>query len=483
MERISWQAVFTASSDGPDGRWVTIDGWVLLPDQGTCGGEDGGAGIFLLLPEQPCCAVCPPGDPLAAVEVIAAAPIPPAALMGDARAPVSLGPVSLAGQWRRLPSGDTGGWHYQLCHARLVGRPAAVPAPVSTAAFSLSRRAMLAAGAALGLTACLPVTGRPDAVGGPTSIDIHSHAGRVSPGRGPTPLPLEPLAEPMRQGDMNVVCLAIVADTPVTRIINHRIEPARPPEPGELYAWSRTAFDRLHHLVKTEGLDIVTDAAGLRAARWQGPGVIVAAEGADFLEGRLERVDEAWEQQHLRHLQLTHYRVNELGDIQTEAPVHGGLTDFGAAVIRRCNRLGIVVDVAHGTTDLVRRAAAVTDKPLVLSHTSLADRPGPRSRTISADHARIIAGTGGVIGIWPPSTRFPDLAAFAAGIARMAEVVGVEHVGLGSDMLGLLSPSAFPSYRRLPELRQALGTQGFQPAETAAILGGNYVRVFNAVTG
>ena len=51
----------------------------------------------------------------------------------------------------------------------------------------------------------------------------------------------------------------------------------------------------------------------------------------------------------LRHLQLTHYRVNELGDIQTELPVHNGLTDFGAAVIRRCNQVGLVVDVAHGT--------------------------------------------------------------------------------------------------------------------------------------
>ena len=105
---------------------------------------------------------------------------------------------------------------------------------------------------------------------------------------------------------------------------------------------------------------------------------------ADFLEGRIERLEEAYRRWTLRHLQLTHYRVNELGDIQTEPPVHGGLTDFGAAVIRGCNRLGIVVDVAHGTLDLVKRAAAITAKPLVLSHTSLTSRPGPHSRQITA---------------------------------------------------------------------------------------------------
>lgn len=124
---------------------------------------------------------------------------------------------------------------------------------------------------------------------------------------------------------------------------------------------------------------------------------------------------------------MTHYRVNELGDIQTEAPVHGGLTDFGADVVRRCNALGIVVDVAHGTFDLVRRAAVVTTKPLVLSHTALATRATGRGRLISADHARAVAETGGVIGVWPSSSSFHNLQDMAHGFRRMADVVGVDH--------------------------------------------------------
>ena len=129
------------------------------------------------------------------------------------------------------------------------------------------------------------------------------------------------------------------------------------------------------------------------------PSVIVSSEGGDFLEGQIDRIDEARERWALRHLQLTHYRPNELGDIQTEPSVHGGLTEAGVEVIRRCNKLGVVVDVAHGTYDLVKKAAAATTKPLILSHTSLTERPVAWTRRITPDHARVIASTGGVIGI------------------------------------------------------------------------------------
>ena len=65
----------------------------------------------------------------------------------------------------------------------------------------------------------------------------------------------------------------------------------------------------------------------------------------------------------------------------------------------------------------------------------------------------------------------------------MVDVVGVDYVGLGSDMLGLVSKSVFASYRKLPELAAALLTQGFSAAETRQILGGNYLRVFAASLG
>ncbi|CAE6740864.1 hypothetical protein R69619_02460 [Paraburkholderia nemoris] len=129
------------------------------------------------------------------------------------------------------------------------------------------------------------------------------------------------------------------------------------------------------------------------------------------------------------------------------------------------------------------RAADTSTKPLVLSHSALATQPSARSRLITPDHARVIAGTGGVIGVWPSSGTFHDLHAMAAGVKRMADVVGVEHVGLGTDMLGFISPPVFRSYEQLPALASALLLAGFSQQEVGAVLGGNYLRVFQASVG
>jgi membrane dipeptidase len=147
-------------------------------------------------------------------------------------------------------------------------------------------------------------------------------------------------------------------------------------------------------------------------------------------------------------------------------------------LIRRCNRLGIVVDVAHGTFDLVKRAVSVTTRPLVLSHTNLMLRAMPSTRLITPEHARLVAGTGGVVGLWPPGVCSRRLPALAAGMARMADVVGVDHVALG--MRGLVGPSVSPDYDRLPGLAAALLEVGFSRADTGKILGGNYCRMLQA---
>ena len=313
------------------------------------------------------------------------------------------------------------------------------------------------------------------------SVDIHSHAGGIAnPGRLTAGF-FSPIGQPMRQGGMAAICLAIVSDGPTHRIMaDGRIHPYRQPDPGELYQFGQLAFGRAHELARDQGLSLIKDATGLRAARAGTASAIISAEGADFLEGQVDRVDEAYAKWALRHLQLTHYRVNELGDIQTEPPVHGGLTDFGADVIRYCNRLGIVVDVAHGTYDLVVRASSVTSKPLVLSHTSLSRSPAPYSRRISTEHARVVAKTGGVVGVWPPASEFATLTAMATGMARMVDAVGIDHVGLGSDMTGLVGPSILPDYDQLPGLAEALIGVGFSVGDTTKLLGGNYARVFAA---
>ncbi len=161
-------------------------------------------------------------------------------------------------------------------------------------------------------------------------------------------------------------------------------------------------------------MPIVRTAAELRAARAGRPSLIVASEGADFLEGQIERLDEAYQRWALRHLQLTHYRPNELGDIQTEPSVHDGLTTFGAEVIRRCNAMGIVVDVAHGTFELREEGGRGHARNRWSCRTPRSStRPAAWTRRIMPDHAKAIAATGGVIGIWPISDYFPNIVAYA----------------------------------------------------------------------
>ncbi|MBL6454671.1 membrane dipeptidase [Belnapia sp. T6] len=445
----------------PQDTPVEIAGWIAIPDPS---GEDR---RFILGPEAPCCPGCPP-DAARMVEVLAAAPIAPRP-----------GRIRLTGRWHRLPADDPAGWRWQLREARYAGL-AEAPGPW------LARRALLASlplACVAATTACSapPAAAETAALLAEASpMDLHSHAGRVILAR-LRQRPFEPVAAPMRDGGMRLIALAIVADTLTTHVTgDNRIQAFRRPEPGELAAHGEAAFARLATLVREQGLAVVTDQASLRALG-AGPGIVVAAEGADFLEGRLEALEAAFTAHWLRHLQLVHYRVNELGDIQTEPPVHDGLTPFGAAVVRDCNRRGIVVDVAHATFLTVKGVVEATARPLVLSHTSITPRPGPRSRQITADHARLVASTGGVIGIWPPTTIFPTLRAYAEGMARMVDVVGVEHVGIGSDMQGLLSPAAFGDYRQTPELAAALLATGFSRAEAAKLLGGNYARVLAAV--
>jgi membrane dipeptidase len=461
--RLTWNEIGTDRADAANHATIELAGFIASPPQPIRTTH------FLLVSEQPCCAGCVPRDPLGAVEVFAASPIP-----------ATGGLVRLSGTWR-LRGDDTNSWRYQLHDARLT----------EPTGWSAVGRRFVLRGAPL---MCLAAVAGPQqqavaqqrqdaarqAIGSVATVDIHSHAGSFGRVRyGDTRL--SAVAEPMASGGMAAVCFAVVSDAPCHHLAEDgRIHPYRSPDPGELYAWSQGAFQRLHALIDRERLVIITSAASLNAARGGTPSAIVAAEGGDFLDGIPERVDEAYERWQLRHLQLTHYRVNELGDIQTEAPEHGGLTDAGAEVIRRCNRLGVVVDVAHGTFDLVKRAASVTSKPLVLSHTSLSERPGARSRQISRDHARLVAQTGGVIGVWPPQSIFPDLTAMANGMARLADVVGVDHVGLGSDMLGLTGASVLDSYRRLPDLAEAMLAVGFNAGDVGKVLGGNYARVFGA---
>jgi membrane dipeptidase len=203
-------------------------------------------------------------------------------------------------------------------------------------------------------------------------------------------------------------------------------------------------------------------------------------EGLDFLEKKLERLEEA-HQRGVRHVQLLHYTPNDIGDFQAGAIAHQGLTPFGAEVIQACHRLGFVCDVAHATEDTVKQAVKVATKPLLLSHTALAGSQAMtplRGRQVSRDHAQAIAETGGSVGLWH---FFPSLEKYVEGLKEMADVVGVDHVSIGTDQQ--VRPGSLQDYAQWVQLVAAMLRGGFTPEEVSMIAGGNYMRIFRVAVG
>ena len=228
------------------------------------------------------------------------------------------------------------------------------------------------------------------------------------------------------------------------------------------------------------------------------PTVVQSVEGAMFIEGRLERVEEVYKRG-VRHLQLLHQQddmVSPLGDVIT-APAHlGGLTAMGAGVVKECNRLGILVDLAHARPETVLGALKVATQPLIVSHTGLDSQTGGNPRMaemmkvhlISKERAKVVADAGGVIGVWTKLAGSPK--EFAENIKAMVDAVGIDHVGIGTDTDLLSSRIGQGTNKAWPALTGGffytvvgeLLLQGFTPDEIGKVGGGNFCRVFGKAT-
>ena len=314
------------------------------------------------------------------------------------------------------------------------------------------------------------------------SVDVHTHGGTT--GITSQAPPNDSLANGMRAGSLAVACLADVPDGPILgRNTAGVLGALRTPGPGQLYNYHLGRLDWADEMVAHHGLRRALSAADLEAAHAAGqPAIVGDVEGLDFLEGKLERLEQA-HQRGVRHVQLVHYTPNDIGDFQTGIVTHQGLTSFGAEVIRACHRLGFVCDVAHATEDMVKQAVKVATKPLLLSHSALSGSPamGPTplaGRQISRDHARALAETGGAIGIWH---FFPSLEKYVDGLKEMVEVVGTDHVCIGTDQQ--VAPGTLQDYSQWVQLVAAMLRGGFSPEEAGKIAGGNYMRIFRAAVG
>jgi membrane dipeptidase len=307
--------------------------------------------------------------------------------------------------------------------------------------------------------------------------DMHSHAGV---GRR-----LDNMRAVMTDNGMLIVARTIATDRPVTHKVKGRITVAREAQPSELAANFEERLARLHASIQREGLTEIVSAETLeQVLAKRVPAAVIAAEGGDFLEGDLHRL-EAARANGLVHLQLVHYRVSEIGDISTEAPRYNGLSAFGREVVAACNRLGILIDVAHGTSALIEQTLDLSTQPVIYSH-GQASSTEPNytqrvtaARSIHLPVAREVAKKGGIVGIWANGGSYPSLDRYADALLELAEALGAAHVGVGTDMNGM-SKMVVPTYREFAELAEVMTRRGVGNTDLENMLGGNYIRVLKS---
>jgi membrane dipeptidase len=332
----------------------------------------------------------------------------------------------------------------------------------------------------------------PQIVSRTIAVDMHNHVQipYVTDPAHPAPAPDYDLAGEMKRSGLSAV------------LETYNLDAVAAKKAGDDYDHNLQALAFEDQLLARNHIRRALNLKDLEAAHKQGqPVVIQSAEGAQFIEGRLGRLEEAY-RRGLRNLQLVHERddlVSPLGDVYTAASHLGGLTAFGAQVVKECNRMGIVVDLTHATYETVRGAMKVATEPVLYSHTALMPEPGGTKpsadmerRLLSKEEARAVADAGGVIGIWWRGV--DSMRGYIQNMKHMVEAVGVGHVGIGTDT-DLTPPRGkgpLP-YTNGIWKDQAGGfffavvgemlKQGFTPEEIGKIGGGNFCRVFGKVTG
>jgi membrane dipeptidase len=277
---------------------------------------------------------------------------------------------------------------------------------------------------------------------------------------------------------------------------------------------------------------LATRAADVRkAAAEHKIAALMGIEGGHMIDDDL-RLLRVYAALGVRYMTLTHFQNNNWADSSTDKAAHNGLTAFGKDVVREMNRLGIMVDISHVSDKTFADALEVSKAPVIASHSSvraIANHP----RNMTDDMMRALARNGGVMMInyhagflseefrvasekksgtvveamaamskkcggdeacsTLESERIDHEAMVKGELPRVTwdkivehidhavKVAGVDHVGLGSDFDGATMPLGMEDASKLPKLTDALLKKGYAEADIQKILGGNILRVMEAV--
>lgn len=206
-------------------------------------------------------------------------------------------------------------------------------------------------------------------------------------------------------------------------------------------------------------------------------GAFFSAEGLHNLEGRRENLEKLYAAG-TRMAGLTHFFDNKLaGSMHGEEK--GGLTKFGRQIMADMEDSGIIVDIAHCSHKCVGEILKAARRPVVSSHGGVQATCGV-NRNLTDEEIRGVAATGGIIGVgyWEGAVCDTSPAAVAKAMKHIRDLVGIQHVALGSDYDGAVTVRFDTS--ALAHVTQALIDAGFSETEIRAAMGGNALRVLRA---
>ncbi|MBL8187379.1 MAG: dipeptidase [Acidobacteria bacterium] len=196
-------------------------------------------------------------------------------------------------------------------------------------------------------------------------------------------------------------------------------------------------------------------------------------EGAHALSGDVNNFDKLFDAG-FRMIGMAHFFDNEMAG-SAHGATKGGLTEAGKQLVERMQERGVFVDLAHASAQTINDVLALARRPIFVSHTGVKGTCD-NNRNLSDEQLKRIALTGGVVGIgfWDTATCGTDAKAIAKAIRYTVNLIGADHVALGSDYDGAIT-APFDT-TGVVQITDALLQEGFSEAEIRKIMGENVIR-------
>ena len=261
------------------------------------------------------------------------------------------------------------------------------------------------------------------------------------------------------------------------------------PQPTENpTAYADDIFDKIEEIVKQnkDYIGIARTPDDLWMNKHRGlKSIMLGIENGIALNGRLENLQH-FKERGIVYMTLCHNGDNDICDAASKSEnTHGGVSAFGEQVIHEMNRLGIMVDLSHGGEKSFYDALDISSKPIVCSHSSsraLCDHP----RNLTDDQMRALAAKGGVAQttIYNGFLRRDGKATILDVMAHLEHaigVMGIDHVGLGTDFDGDGGVCGIADSSELINFTRQLLARRFSEQDIQKIWGGNFLRVMREV--